>query len=96
MHCSPPCQVTSQQVAKDNPSWPYNSAEDREKDEAANLPRPQVEGAEWILSVHDIECLATGAGILGCGGGGDPNCGRLQAVKMLKEKKSIKILNPCR
>lgn len=83
-------------MAKDNPFWPNSSAEDRDKDVAANLPLPQVKGAEWTLSVHDIECLATGACILGCGGGGDPNSGRLRATMMLKEGKEIKIVNPYR
>ncbi len=43
-----------------------------------------------------MECLAAGASILGCGGGGDPDSGRLRALKLLKEGKEIKILNPCR
>ena len=35
-----------QEVARpeDNPHWPYRSAEDRQRDEAAHLPAPQVEG----------------------------------------------------
>lgn len=72
---------------------------------AANLPLPQLIGAgseagcgpsEWVLSVHDLECLAVGAGILGCGGGGDPNNGRLRAIQMLEEGKEVTLLNPCR
>ena len=43
-----------------------------------------------------MECLALGAGILGCGGGGDPNLGRIMALKLLKEGKQVKIFNPCR
>lgn len=91
-------------MALDNPNWPNSSAEERAKDEAANLPLPQLtqdesgqgSGSEWVLSEHDIECLAVGAGILGCGGGGDPNNGMLRAVKMVKQGKVVKILNPCR
>lgn len=89
-------QAASQQAAKDNPYWPNTSAEDRARDVAAKLPLPHVSGAVWRLTEHDLECLATGAGILGCGGGGDPNNGRLRAVKMLKEGKEIKVVNPCR
>lgn len=63
---------------------------------AANLPLPQVVEGVWSLSEHDVECLATGAGILGCGGGGDPNNGRVRAIKMLREGKEIKVMNPCR
>ena len=50
----------------------------------------------WILSEHDVICLATGAGILGCGGGGSPYHGQLQALQLIKEGKNIKIVNPCR
>lgn len=84
-------------MALDNPFWPNSSAEERAKDEAANLPLPQIsDGGEWVLSEHDVECLAIGAGILGCGGGGDPNNGMLRALKMVREGKAVKILNPCR
>lgn len=31
-------------TVKDNPHWPYSSAEDKEKDEAAKLSPPKVEG----------------------------------------------------
>ena len=88
--------MIKEQKALDNSFWPNSSAEDKAKDEAANLPPPQVSNGEWVLSEHDVECLALGAGILGCGGGGDPNNGRLRALKMLKEGKMVKILNPCR
>lgn len=53
-------------------------------------------GGEWVMSGEDCECLAIGAGIMGCGGGGDPNLGRVLAQKMLKEGKDIRIINPMR
>ena len=89
-------QAASQQAARDNRYWPNSSKEDRKKDQAANLPLPQVSDATWVLSEHDVECLVIGAGILGCGGGGDPQYGRLQALKLLREGKEIKVVNPCR
>lgn len=52
--------------------------------------------AEWLLSVHDVECLAIGAGILGCGGGGDPHDGKLRAIQMLKNGKEMRVQNPSR
>ena len=48
------------------------------------------------MSGEDCECLAIGAGIMGCGGGGDPSLGRVLAQKMLKEGKEIRIVNPMR
>ena len=49
-----------------------------------------------MLTVHDIECLCTGAGILGCGGGGSPYIGELLAKKEVSEGKEIKVVNPFR
>ena len=43
-----------------------------------------------------MECLAIGAGILGCGGGGDPNMGQQTVLRLLKQGKEIKIVNPFR
>jgi len=51
---------------------------------------------EWVLTVHDIECLCIGAGILGCGGGGSPYVGGLLAKKEIKGGKEIKVVNPLR
>ena len=50
----------------------------------------------WVVSKEDCEHLAVGAGILGCGGGGDPNLGRVQAQKMVDEGLEIKVMNPMR
>lgn len=131
---------------QDNPHWPFVSADDREKDSAANLPTPQVEGVfpfslysqplvslytrihihkythvytctysfnviytylvctlslslsggVWSLGRHDVECVAVGAGLLGCGGGGDPNTGRLLALQQLDNGNKITVVNPLR
>ena len=53
-------------------------------------------GGEWTLSDADIECVAVGAGLLGCGGGGDPNTGRLLALQQLARGKTITVVNPLR
>lgn len=49
---------------------------------------------EWIISSHDVECISIGAGILGCGGGGDPNVGRAAAQQLLNEGKTIRLKDP--
>lgn len=84
------------QEAIDNPYWPNVSAVERAKDSAANLAPPQVNGHEWILTEHDLECLTAGAGILACGGGGNPRHGYERALDALKKGKQIKLVNPCR
>ena len=53
-------------------------------------------GERWLLSVDDIEYVAVGAGLLGCGGGGDPNTGRLIALQQLDRGKTITVVNPLR
>ncbi|XP_071787711.1 uncharacterized protein [Asterias amurensis] len=65
---------------------------------SSKLPEPNVDPitGEWLLSEYDVECIAIGAGILGCGGGGSPNLGRLNALKILKEGKKIRVIAPTR
>ena len=50
----------------------------------------------WTLTKSDVECISIGAGILGCGGGGDPNIGRVIALQLLQQGKKIQMVNPCR
>lgn len=57
---------------------------------------PYVDPAsgDWILNKFDIECIAIGAGIMGCGGGGSPYIGRLRALELLKKGKEIRVIHP--
>ena len=58
--------------------------------------RPFVErsSGDWLLSEFDVECIATGAGILGCGGGGSPYLGRIKALLALKSGRKIRVIHP--
>ncbi|XP_065832935.1 zinc finger MYND domain-containing protein 10-like [Oscarella lobularis] len=47
------------------------------------IPNVDPSTGEWILTGYDVECVAVGAGILGCGGGGSPELGRLRALESL-------------
>ncbi|KAG1667255.1 Acetophenone carboxylase alpha subunit [Nymphon striatum] len=49
---------------------------------------------EWELSEWDVECIAIGAGILGCGGGGSPHIGRLMLLKTIAEGKRPRVIHP--
>jgi DUF917 family protein/N-methylhydantoinase A/oxoprolinase/acetone carboxylase beta subunit len=86
------------QVIGDSPNWPFPSAHIESLDKEAGLSEPDVDHAKglWTLSEHDIECLAIGAGILGCGGGGSPSIGKLLATQAVREGKQIQIKNPFR
>ena len=48
---------------------------------------------EWILSEYDVECIAIGAGILGCGGGGNPYLGKLAALQQIRSGKKIRVIS---
>nr|KAG5688621.1 hypothetical protein BaRGS_033437 [Batillaria attramentaria] len=57
--------------------------------------RPHVDGAgEWIVSEWDVECMAVGAGILGGGGGGNPNVARVRAREAVKQGQKLRIVSP--
>mmetsp|Transcript_38558 Transcript_38558/g.97069 ORF Transcript_38558/g.97069 Transcript_38558/m.97069 type:complete len:737 (-) Transcript_38558:8-2218(-) len=49
---------------------------------------------EWLLTAYDIEAISIGAGILGCGGGGNPYLGKVRALSMLKEGKVARVIQP--
>lgn len=44
-------------------------------------------GQPWTLNSADIECLSVGAGILGCGGGGNPHLGKLRLLNLIDQGK---------
>lgn len=49
---------------------------------------------EWYLKKEDVEDLATGAAILGTGGGGDPYIGKLMILQTLEKGKRIRMVDP--
>lgn len=49
---------------------------------------------EWLLSEWDIECIVVGAGIYGTGGGGNPQMGRLRALKAIRDGKRMRVVAP--
>ncbi len=48
----------------------------------------------WKLDARDVEDLATGAAILGTGGGGDPYLGKLMALSVLQKGMDIEVISP--
>ena len=66
------------------------------EDENLEVREPYLDPAsgDWILNEFDIECIAIGAGIMGCGGGGSPYIGRLRALELLKKGKEIRVIHP--
>lgn len=72
--------------------------EDFKKTFATRDATPFVEESTgaWVLNEYDVECIATGAGILGCGGGGSPYLSKLRAGSTLKSGKEIRVIHPDR
>ena len=60
--------------------------------------KPFVEESSgaWLLNEYDVDCIAAGAGILGCGGGGNPYLGKLRAILALKSGKEMRVIHPDR
>jgi len=68
------------------------------EEEHIEISEPVIDEAagEWVLTPYDIECLAIGAGIMGCGGGGNPHIGYLLALKALESGKKMRVVTPSR
>ncbi|XP_052233784.1 uncharacterized protein LOC127846524 [Dreissena polymorpha] len=65
-------------------------------DETIRIQEPEIntETGEWLLSTYDLECLSVGAGVMGCGGGGNPRLGLLLARKVLESGNTIRVVTP--
>ena len=83
----------------ESPAAPIEQMNVKEEEHEANLfrdPNIDPETGDWLLNKFDIECIAIGAGIMGCGGGGSPYLGRLKALELLKAGKEIRVIHPNR
>ncbi|XP_072039142.1 uncharacterized protein [Amphiura filiformis] len=60
-----------------------------------NVSDPTINSdGEWELSEYDLELLSVGVGILGSGGGGSPELGKLMGLQQLKNGKKIRVKVP--
>ncbi len=66
-----------------------------EPDSSAQTVRPGEEH-EWSLSALDVEHIAAGAAILGCGGGGSPYVNKMRARQLLAQGKRIRVVRAAR
>ncbi|TRY71782.1 hypothetical protein TCAL_09554 [Tigriopus californicus] len=48
----------------------------------------------WIMNEYDIEAIAIGAAILGCGGGGSSYLGKIRAQHAIRQGKILKVIRP--
>ncbi|KAL4895258.1 hypothetical protein BDV59DRAFT_211612 [Aspergillus ambiguus] len=57
--------------------------------------RPNVDHGEWIITPTDVDFIARGCKILGCGGGGDPYQEYLKVRTILqREPGSVRVVSP--
>ena len=54
---------------------------------------PQVKNKVWNLTEVDIDWLSIGCYILGCGGGGSPHLASIEAKQLLREGKTLSIID---
>ena len=55
--------------------------------------RPTVKHGEWFLSEADLEWIAAGCYILGCGGGGSPHHVSLAVREMLRRGETCRVID---
>ena len=75
---------TGVSLAKVDPTW--NATE-------VKSYKPHVEDGSWYLSEIDVEWIAAGCYILGCGGGGNPSHIFLALRKLIREGTSIRVID---
>lgn len=51
--------------------------------------RPTIQSNQWIISPTDLDLIAQGCKILGCGGGGDPYQEYLKVKAMIRQRPGI-------
>ncbi|KAL2849707.1 hypothetical protein BJX68DRAFT_255403 [Aspergillus pseudodeflectus] len=57
--------------------------------------RPVIKDRQWIISPTDLDLIAEGCKVLGCGGGGDPYQEYLKVSAIIREKPgSVKVVSP--
>jgi len=55
--------------------------------------KPSVKKGEWFLSEIDLEWIAAGCYILGCGGGGSPTHDFLALREMVRRGETIRVID---
>ncbi|KAJ3536034.1 hypothetical protein NM208_g6890 [Fusarium decemcellulare] len=56
--------------------------------------RPKIRNNRWTLSQLDLDFIAEGCAILGCGGGGDVYASHLSAKKLFSTGGSVEVISP--
>ncbi|KAF5003329.1 hypothetical protein FDECE_10114 [Fusarium decemcellulare] len=56
--------------------------------------RPKISNNRWTLSQLDLDFIAEGCAILGCGGGGDVYASHLSAKKLFSAGGSVELISP--
>ncbi|KAL3443378.1 hypothetical protein BJX65DRAFT_199400 [Aspergillus insuetus] len=57
--------------------------------------RPVIKDKQWIISSTDLDLIAQGCKVLGCGGGGDPYQEYLKVSALIRDKPgSVKVVSP--
>ncbi len=82
-------QSKDDQILSDADVNPFKSELHEEKE---SLPYNNWTSDEWFLNCYDVEAIAIGAGILGCGGGGSPYLAKIRAKQQLRNGKKLRII----
>ncbi|KAG1730811.1 hydantoinase [Suillus paluster] len=55
--------------------------------------KPRIEGREWLLSEIDLEWIADGCYVLGCGGGGSPLHTFLELRELVRSGETVRVID---
>jgi len=55
--------------------------------------KPKIEGHEWLLSEVDLEWIADGCYVLGCGGGGSPLHTFLELRELVRSGEKVRVVD---
>ncbi|KAF9890511.1 hypothetical protein FE257_005916 [Aspergillus nanangensis] len=93
----PPTGSESSQPGEQQRSKAQSAAASLASDQATDLQtyRPEVKDRQWIVSATDIDFIAQGCKILGCGGGGDPYQEYLKVKALIQRSPgSVRVVAP--
>jgi DUF917 family protein len=54
---------------------------------------PRIKGREWLLSEVDLEWIADGCYVLGCGGGGSPLHTFLELRELVRSGETVRVID---
>ena len=72
----------------------WHLTDDSEDQHEENEPNIDPVTNEWILTPYDLDCIALGSTVVGSGGGGRIDIGKLRVQMAMANNQKVKVINP--